>query len=120
MKRRRSRSMGSLREGTETQLFIDNDEPLYRQKMAMWTNLIKKVCKKNFSPQKAKKLFRYLTTEANRRYKKDFGESLPVAERREAERDFVHEFAGAVKRCRRGNCGELTAEQTTVLKKCSR
>ena len=77
---------------TETRLWVDNTEPLYRRKLFMQCNLYLKKTKGTFNPVLAKKLFRHLTTAANQDYKKSIGEALPIPDRREAEAEFVQEF----------------------------
>lgn len=82
---------------TETQLWIDNNEPLYRRKWFMFAHLLKFLQKGKFDEKKALKLFRHLTDEAARSYKKEIGEVLDVKDRRVCEQDFVNEFKGRIK-----------------------
>lgn len=77
---------------TETQLYIDNDQELYRHKQAIWKNYLRKCVKGTFDPVLAAKGFQHVTNHANKKYKKDFGEGLTIADRRQAEQDFVAEF----------------------------
>ncbi len=80
---------------TETQLWVDNDEPLYRMKQAIWKNLMRKCRKGIYLHDEAKKAFRHLTDAAARTYKKEIHDVLEIADRREAETDFVAEYESA-------------------------
>ena len=82
---------------TETQLWVDNTESLYNRKRYMQCNLFLKHQKGVFDPERAKQMFRHLTDEAAKTYKKEIGEPLTIEDRREAERDFVQEFQAIVK-----------------------
>ena len=106
---------------TETQLFVDNDEPLYRQKIAIEKSLARWVCRGKFDPTKAQKAFRYLTSEAARRYRRDFSQPLEVADRREAEKDFAEDFSSRLKGLRAGQPwakNDFASEVLAVLQKC--
>ena len=105
---------------TETELVIDNEQRLHRQRKAIEKNLAKHLCRGNFSVQKAKKGFSHVTTEANRLYKKEYGSALPLADRREAERDMVAQFVKGVRYLRRTgkDAYGFDAETVAVLQKC--
>ena len=86
-----------MEEISETKLWVDNTEHLYRRKQYMFCNLFLKHSKGVFEVEKAKKLFSYLTAEANRDYFKSIGEHLPLDDRQRAEKEFVDEFLDVVK-----------------------
>lgn len=98
---------------TETQLWVDNTEPLYRQKLAIWKNLMRKCRKGVFNDDLAKRAFRHLTDRAAQVYRKEIHEPLEIADRREAEQDFVNEFK-SVSGCRMNKT--FTAEQEAKVK----
>ena len=62
----------------------------------MFCNLYLKEKKGVFNDTKAKKLFGYLTSEANRTYKKEIGEPLALSDRRQAEGELLREFKSIV------------------------
>jgi len=103
---------------TETQLWVDNNEPLQRRKMFMWANLARKMRRGVFNPKLAEKLFRYLCDDAARSYRKEIGEPLPMDDRRQAEKDLVQEFLNRVKDAERSP-GDLPADVLAELRKPS-
>mgnify|MGYP001559422973 CR=1 FL=1 len=58
----------------------------------MFCNLLFKKHQSIYDPTKAKKLFKYLTDEANQSYKKTLNESLPLDDRKAAQTELVREF----------------------------
>jgi hypothetical protein len=98
---------------TETQLWVDNTEPLYNMKLAIWKNLMKKCRKGIYLHDEAKKAFRHLTDAAARTYKKEIHEPLDVPDRREAEVDFLAEYESATG-CKQGRM--FTAEHEAKVK----
>jgi len=103
---------------TETQLWVDNNEPLQRRKMFMWAYLARKLRRGVFNPKLAEKLFRYLCDDAARSYRKEIGEPLPMDDRRQAEKDLVAEFLSRVKDAERAP-GDLPADVLAELRKPS-
>lgn len=105
---------------TETELVIDNEERLHRQRKAIEKNLATHLCRGNFSVQKAKKGFSHVTTEANRLYKREYGSALPISDRREAERDMVAHFVKGVRYLRKTgkDAYGFDAATVAVLQRC--
>ena len=58
-------------EERELELWIDNNERLYKQKQAMYLNLDRKRKRRVYDKEKAVKLFEYLTKEGARSYAKE-------------------------------------------------
>lgn len=54
-------------------LYLDNDEPLYRQKKAIIQNLTKKFEKGTYDHKLAPKIWSYLVESAAKRYVKELG-----------------------------------------------
>jgi hypothetical protein len=83
----------------ELELYIDNVQPLYERKMAMWQNLVRKLDAGKYSRAKAPKLFRYLADDAAKRYAKEFGYEggFDVFTRNALSKNLVEEFEGEVK-----------------------
>lgn len=57
-------------------MWIDNDRPCYQRKIKIFESLEKKKNKGIYNPDKAKKLFNYLTTDVRRQLNKDNKESI--------------------------------------------
>jgi len=60
-------------ETSELLLFVDNDEPLYRQKMLIFRALAKKKDRGVYNPKLAPKAFAGLLTTAAKKYLHEFG-----------------------------------------------
>jgi hypothetical protein len=104
---RRRRPLGS-HESDELLLWIDNDEPLYLHKQRIQVNLTKKVCAGRFSKARAAIGFSYVTQPAADQYRREVGEKIKVADRREADRDLVKEYLSLLEQCRaKGRCADL-------------
>ena len=59
-------------EATELLLYLDNEEPLYRQKKAIAANLAKKFAKGTYDSVKAPQAWSYVVEAAAKRYHKEF------------------------------------------------
>lgn len=99
----------------EAVLFIDNTEPLYRRKLAMRLALVKKMCAGRYDAAKAPKLFSYLTTEANRQYKREFGQTLSLPSRREAEQWYAEQLEDDIRNWRSIGSQDLTRDEMALL-----
>jgi hypothetical protein len=120
MIKRKRRHLGSIA-SDELELFIDNNEPVYRRKQAAFVNLTKHVCRGSFNKVRGAKLMRYVTDEASRQYMKEFnpGEknSFLTSDRQEAAESLVKEYLGKLKDCiKRGMCNDLPSGAVTLLK----
>ena len=60
-------------ETSELLLFVDNDEPLYRQKILIFGALAKKKDRGVYNPALAPKAFAVLLSTAAKKYLRDFG-----------------------------------------------
>ena len=60
-------------EATELTLYLDNEEPLYRQKMYIFRALAKKKDRGKYNPALAPKAFAALMTAATKKYVREFG-----------------------------------------------
>jgi hypothetical protein len=60
-------------EATELTLYLDNDEPLYRQKIAIFHALAKKKGRGKYNPALAPKAFASLMGAAAKKYIREFG-----------------------------------------------
>lgn len=84
----RSRGMGQFgpdhEAPTETELWVDNNEPLYRMKLAIWKNLMGKCRRGIFNADLARQAFTHLTRQANKSYSKEIGEHAVDCLRRQA------------------------------------
>ena len=60
-------------EATELTLYLDNEEPLYRQKMYIFRALAKKKDRGKYNPALAPKAFAALMTAAAKKYVREFG-----------------------------------------------
>jgi hypothetical protein len=60
-------------ETSELLLFVDNDEPLYRQKMLIFRALARKKDRGVYNPKLAPKAFVALLSTAAKRYTREFG-----------------------------------------------
>jgi hypothetical protein len=118
---KRKRGLGRW-DADELILYIDNTEPLYRQKTAQRTNLIRKACKGVFDKSRAPKLFSYLTDRAAREYRRDFGDTISTTERRKADKEFTADFMREFNACARGDYCDFTDEQIKLIQsaKCQR
>jgi hypothetical protein len=80
----------------ELKLFEENDQQVYRQKMAVYQNLVRKLDAGTYDSDLAVKAFQYTADLAAKRYQQEFGspgESIfSVAERREVARQLRDEF----------------------------
>jgi len=124
MQHRRSnmlRGLGTLSDwADELELYLENTEPLYRQKEAVRLNLVRHYCRGHFTPEKAAKGFAHVTDRAARDYQKEFGTKIPTLARRELDRELVTVWKRDVNDCLRGSCLGLNAEQRLLLtgRKC--
>lgn len=91
--RRVHRPEGSLR---ELELYIDNEEPLYRQSQAIQENLLRKMAAGRYDYRRAPKLWLYLVDEGARRYVKEFGGSVrdvfPLSVRKHLAKSYAAQF----------------------------
>ncbi len=60
-------------EARELELFVDNDEPIYRIKMSVFHSLAKKKDKGRYDAKLAPKAFLPLVTAAAKKYVREFG-----------------------------------------------
>ena len=86
-------------ETSELLLFLDNDEPLYRQKMLVFGALARKMERGVYNPKLAPKAFAALLTAAAKKYLSEFGSPgdrwnviFPTAARTDAAAACVVEF----------------------------
>ena len=86
-------------ESTELNLFISNDEPAYRHKMAVFRALAKKKDRGVYDKRLAPKAFVPLTTVAAKRYIREFGSAgdkwnhvFSPIDRRQAAVELTEEF----------------------------
>ena len=99
LRKRRPLAEGNKTEARELELFIMNDEPLYRQQ---WTpiikNLVRRKKKGTYDSEKAIKLFEYLTAAGSTKYRKSFpGATFNPATRRLAAISLRNDFEGEYK-----------------------
>ena len=73
-------------------IFIDNERALYNQKCAMSRNLARKMVRGTYDASRAPTLFKYLTGEANRLFKKEYGAGFEPEIRRMVDRHYAEEF----------------------------
>jgi hypothetical protein len=109
---RRLGNAGDDAEATELQLYIDNDSKFYRQAQAIGANLIKHVCRGNFTKVGAAKAYQHLTDAGGKAYAKEFGSPgwhYPVAARGALAKEYADGFVSRLKRCRLrdSDCGDL-------------
>ena len=74
LRKRRPLAEGNKTSARELEMFIMNDEPLYRQQ---WTPIIKHLVRRKkkgtYDSEKAIKLFEYLTKAGSTKYRKEYG-----------------------------------------------
>lgn len=96
MKRTKNMMYKETSESFELYLYLINDYNLYMIYESDCKALMKKVDKGIFDDNKAIDLFYYLTTEASKRYNKDFGYSFSTGDRFTVAvmlvRDFMEEY----------------------------
>ena len=115
-------------EQRELELYVDNDQPLYQKKMAMYLNLARKVAQGKYDRKLAPKLLRYLTDEAARRYVKEFdapgARPFSVADRQVVAGSLAREFETLALSCVDSHsgygCNDIGDAAATVLRKTSR
>lgn len=81
-------------------LWIDNDRPFYDRKIRMFKTLEKKKDKEIYDPDKAEKLFNYLTTDVRRMLNRNeresifdvIGTTMPTAASSIADEELREEF----------------------------
>ena len=105
----------------ELELYLENDEPLYRRRQAIETNLVKKVCKGVFETDKAAIAFTRLASEAASSYKNELDRtaSFSMPDRRALGRELAQDFKANVQACRRGEaarCNNLSEGAQAALK----
>lgn len=102
---RRGVQHGDMR---ELELFIDNDETLYRQSGAIQENLLRKIAKGRYDHKKAPKLWLYMVNEGARRYVKEFGGNgrlmFPLAGKKNLAQRYANQFVRMLK------SGEIAAK----------
>ena len=86
-------------EATELTLYLDNDEPLYRQKIAIFRALAKKKDRGKYNPALAPKAFASLMGVAAKKYIREFGGPgdrwniiFSPIDRRQAAAHYAEEF----------------------------
>jgi len=86
-------------ETSELLLFVDNDEPLYRQKMLIFRALARKKDRGVYNPKLAPKAFTALLSTAAKKYTREFGSPgdrwnalFPTEARRSAAVECAVEF----------------------------
>lgn len=103
---RRNRAGGAASandaEVRELVLFIENDEPLYRQRwQPILKNLANKKAQGKYDREKAIKLFMYLMEDGAKRYSTEFGgvwnQTFNVPTRKAAAREFAENFEAEYK-----------------------
>ena len=86
-------------EADELTLYLDNEEPLYRQKMYIFRALAKKKDRGKYNPALAPKAFAALMTAAAKKYVREFGSPgdrwniiFSPIDRRQAASHYAEEF----------------------------
>jgi hypothetical protein len=86
-------------EATELTLYLDNEEPLYRQKMVIFRALAKKKDRGKYDSRLAPKAFAGLMTVAAKKYVREFGAPgdrwnliFSPIDRRQAASHYAEEF----------------------------
>lgn len=86
-------------EASELTLYLDNEEPLYRQKMHIFRALAKKKDRGKYDPALAPKAFAGLMTAAAKKYVREFGGPgdrwniiFSPIDRRQAASHYAEEF----------------------------
>lgn len=86
----------------ELELYIDNDQGLYRQRLEIERNLKAKIAKGRYDPAKAPKLWQYLIDQGARKYVKEFGGEVrltfPKTERAALAARYARDFEGRFER----------------------
>ncbi len=115
-------------EAVELDLWIDNNQPLYRQKQAIRKNLTRFVCKRTFTKTGAEKGFSHVVNAAMKSYHKEFigrgpmPRGLWMSARKEVNKELTSEYLRDLNSCVRDKmCGDLSDEIVKMLKsaKCS-
>jgi len=88
-------------EATELTLYMDNEEPLYRQKIVIFRALAKKKDRDRYDPKLAPKAFARIVNLGARKYVREFGSPgdrwnlvFSPVDRRQAAVHFAEEFLG--------------------------
>lgn len=80
----------------ELELYIDNDQRLYHQSLAIQKNLIRKIQRGRYDHRKAPRIWLYMVDEGARRYVKEFGGSVrdmfPLAGRKNLATRYANQF----------------------------
>jgi hypothetical protein len=58
---------------TELDLYIENDEPLYRRTQECYRNLLRRQKRGTYDSTRAVALFQYIADEGAKKYKREFG-----------------------------------------------
>jgi len=94
--KRRKRGLRGQAEQKDLEIYIDNEEPLYRQKLAIHKSLDAKVKSGRFDKTKAPKAFSYMVDAGARKYAKEFGGSVrtmfPKSDRDAVAREYTKEY----------------------------
>lgn len=91
-------------EAEELKLYIDNENTLHRQVVAIRTNLLRKMVAGRYSHPQAPKLWLYVVDEGAKKYTKEFGDpgihwavAFPKPVREEAARELAEDFLTEVR-----------------------
>jgi hypothetical protein len=77
----------------ELKLFMENDSDLYRQRISpINKNLVNKMAKGVYHPQKAEKLWSYAVEEGRKKYEKEYGGKFTVQDRRAVAKTMERNF----------------------------
>jgi len=132
-KTRQVRGFGAV-DADDIIMYIDNTEPLYRQKNAIQTALTRHVCRGGFMKLAAEKGFGHVTDRAAKEMAKHEAEyeerpfyraprGYAMTARREANKELVKGYLQALKDCRENIAAgkeqwcELPSEAVALLKK---
>lgn len=114
----------------ELQLYLENDEPLYRRTLEFEKSAARKICRGKYDASKAPKLWKYLADEAAQKYRKDFGTeavdaygfNFSVSDRKALAEVLARDFEQRVNGWRSHGDRDLAQEVIDILsaKSCKR
>lgn len=111
----------------ELEIFMDNDQGIYRRRLEFEKAAAKKMCSGKYDPAKAPKLFGYLATEAAKEYDRqfsghDWGRIFSPATRSHVATALAREFEERVREHKAGKYHDLAPEVAALLDspKCRR
>ncbi len=122
-KRTKKRGLRGAHETSELELFIANDEPLYRQKQAIKAAIGKKICKNSYSHELAQKGFKHVVDAGARKYAKEFGGQarniFSATDRKDVAKMMADSFREDVNLCIKKPGGGWCDNLPSPLKACA-